>query len=50
MKTYEIDFNGLVACKIEVKNNEMKVVAAMDRGGNPIDLKDITVSDKPLGL
>ena len=50
MKTYEIDFNGLVACKIEVKGDEMKVVAAMDGGGYPIDLKDIKVSDKHLGL
>ena len=48
MKTYEIYFNGLVACKIEVKNNEIKVVAAMDGGGYPIDLKDIRVIDKPL--
>lgn len=48
MKTYEIDFNGLLACKIEVKENEMIVVAAMDGGGYPIDLKDITVSEKPL--
>ena len=48
MRTYEIDFNGLVACKIEVKDNEMKIVAAMDGGGYPIDLKDIKVSDKPL--
>lgn len=50
MKTYEIDFNGVVACKIEVENNEIKVVAAMDGGGYPIEIKDIRVSDKPLGL
>ena len=48
MKTYEIDFNGLVACKIEVKDNEMKIVAAINGWGDPIDLKDIRVSDKPL--
>lgn len=48
MKTYEIDFNGLVACEIEVKDNEMKIVAAMNGEGYPIDLKDIKVSNKPL--
>jgi hypothetical protein len=46
MKIYEIDFNGHTACKIEVENNEIKVVAAMDGWGNPIELKNIIISDK----
>ena len=46
MKIYEIDFNRRVACRIEVENNEIKVVAAMDGWGNPIELKDIIISDK----
>ncbi len=46
MKIYEIDFNGRTACKNEVENNEIKVVAAMDGWGNPIELKNIIISDK----
>jgi hypothetical protein len=46
MKIYEIDFNGHVACRIQVENNEIKVVAAMDGWGNPIELKNIIISDK----
>jgi len=46
MKIYEIDFNGRTACKIEVENNKIKVVAAMDAWGNSIELKNIIISDK----
>jgi hypothetical protein len=46
MKIYEIDFNGYVACMIQVENNEIKVVAAMDGWGNNIELKNIIISDK----
>ena len=50
MKIYEIDFNKHVACKIQVENNEIKVIAAMDAGGNPIEIRDIIISDTPLEL
>ena len=49
-KTYEIDFDGYVACKLEVVDNEVKIIAAMNEGGVSIDIRKIRISDEPLGL
>lgn len=49
-KIYEIDFDGYVACKLEVVDNEVKIIAAMNEGGEPIDIRKIRISDEPLEL
>lgn len=44
-KNYEINFDGNLKCKIEVRNNEITVNAAMNGWGNGISVSDILVTE-----
>ena len=41
---YNIDFNGNCKAGIEIKNNEPKIIGAMDGWGNPIRVGDIKIT------
>ncbi len=47
VKEVEIDFGGQCKAKLQLKNNEVKVLAAMDGYGNAISLNNIEILPQP---
>ncbi len=46
VKVFEIDFSGQIKTKIEVKDNKIKVIAAMNGYADSIDLDSIKIKIK----
>lgn len=46
IKKYEIDFGGNVLAGLEITNNELTVIGAMNGWGNGISKDDITITEK----
>lgn len=44
-KYYRVDFAGTVAAKIKCCNNEISIEAAIDGGGNTIDIDNINFEE-----
>ena len=43
-KIYDIDFNGHILAKVEIINNQPKIIASMNGYGNAVDLDKITIT------
>ena len=46
VKKYEIDFGGNIFAGLEITNNELTVIGAMNGWGNGISKDDITITEK----
>ena len=44
-RIFEVDFGGKIKAKIETSGNGLKVIAAMDGGGNVFDVSKITTNE-----